>query len=149
MHPYRYRVALQLQHPQADLRELGSYLHAAPSRSWQAGDPRVTPKGTVLPGLRQDSSWSADLTPGEHPADSREEDLEAFIERQLDRLSPHAGRLQALNADGGRAGFFIGLFCGDNSGFVLSPALMAKAAALGVELGFDLYPPEPPSAAAS
>ncbi|MGO4262530.1 DUF4279 domain-containing protein [Lysobacter sp. TAB13] len=144
MHPYRYRVSLSLSHPDADLRELGEALDVRPARAVRAGDPRVTPKGTLLPGAYRESSWSGDLTPEADAQASDDEHLETFLEAQLDRLARHSDRLRAFRDDGGQARFFIGLFCDANTGLVLSPALMAKAAALGIELGFDIYPPDPP-----
>lgn len=148
MHPHTYRVELRLRHAQADLSELGAHLEIDPSHSrcWRAGDPRVTPKGTVLPGVRRESSWATDLTPGASPRSSEDERLEDLLESQLDRLAEYAGALRALRDDGGRAEFFIGLFCDANTGLILTPSLMAKAAALGIEFGFDIYPPDPPRA---
>ena len=144
MHPYTYRVSLRLTHPQADLRELGALVEeqAGHSGGWRAGDPRVTPKGTVLGGVRNESYWTTRLTRDHEPRNSQDEDLETFLERQLDRLAPQAESLARFNQDGGRAMLFIGLFCTANSGLILSPALMAKAAALGIELGLDIYPPD-------
>jgi hypothetical protein len=144
VHPYRYRVSLSLSHPDADLRELGEVLDIRPARAVKAGDPRITPKGTLLSGAYRESSWSGDLTPEADARTSDGEHLETFLEAQLDRLSRHSGRLRAFRDDGGQARFFIGLFCDANTGLVLSPALMAKAATLGIELGFDIYPPDPP-----
>ncbi|UJB19412.1 MULTISPECIES: DUF4279 domain-containing protein [Lysobacter] len=145
MHPYRYRVSLSLSHPDADLRELGEVLEVRPTRAVKAGDRRITPKGTLLPGAYRESSWGGDLSPETDDArTSDDEPLETFLEAQFDRLSQHSGRLRAFHDDGGRAMFFIGLFCDANTGLVLSPALMAKAAALGIGLGFDIYPPDPP-----
>ncbi|MGH8080959.1 MAG: DUF4279 domain-containing protein [Lysobacter sp.] len=147
MHPYTYRVSLRLTHPRADLSELGALLETQPahSRSRRAGDPRVTPKGTPLQGLHQQSSWATGLTEGPDPRRSQDEDLEAFLEAQLDRLAPHTERLRSLRDDGGSAMFFIGLFCDSNCGLILSPRLMAKAAALGIELGLDIYADPNPS----
>lgn len=142
MHPYRYRISLSLSHPDADLRELGEVLDIRPTRAVKAGDPRITPKGTLLPGVYRESSWNGDLTSEPDARMSDDEHLETFLEAQLDRLARHSGQLRALRDDGGQARFFIGLFCDANTGLTLSPALMAKAAALGIELGFDIYPPD-------
>ena len=46
--------------------------------------------------------------------------------------------------DGGRAGFFIGLFCEGDCGLELDPALLAAAARLGIGLDLALYPADPP-----
>ncbi|MBX9400808.1 hypothetical protein K4L06_05745 [Lysobacter sp. BMK333-48F3] len=55
-----------------------------------------------------------------------------------------AEALQALRGDGGRAGFFIGLFCDDDCGLELEPDLLAAAARLGIGLDLALYPGHPP-----
>ncbi|ALN55534.1 TonB-like protein [Lysobacter enzymogenes] len=145
MNPYRYRVSLRLRHRDADLSligaRLGEALATAGSVHRIAGSPRVTPKGTPLPGTYRESTWSADLTPGPQ-RDSREQDLESFLAERLQALSPHANALRALRETNGEAAFFIGLFCDGNSGLVLTPELMTQTAGLGIALGFDIYPPD-------
>ncbi|WP_363799911.1 hypothetical protein ABU614_07615 [Lysobacter firmicutimachus] len=55
----------------------------------------------------------------------------------------HAEALRALREEGGRAGFFIGLFCDDDCGLELEPDLLAAAARLGIGLDLALYPGHP------
>lgn len=69
--------------------------------------------------------------------------MEAFLAAWLQRLSLRGEALQALRGGGGRAGFFIGLFCDADCGLELQPDLLAAAARLGIGLDLALYPGHP------
>ena len=135
MAAYRYRFSLRLRHPTRDLASDAVGLGLTPTRVWRAGEPRTTPKGTVLDGLRYASYWTAPLTEGV----SREIRLAKAIDGALDRLSPHRDLLLDIAADGGKAELFIGWFIHDgNSGDDFGWRLLARLADLRLDLGFDV-----------
>ena len=132
--PYRFKISLRLVHPSADLSPCSAEFGLEPSRQWLAGEPRTTPRGNPLEGLRRESYWTAPL---ETSADKRLEGALARIAQWLEEhdlfMTNHAG-------SGGSAELFIGFFLESfNTGFSLEPELLAKYASLGVALDFDMY----------
>jgi uncharacterized protein (UPF0261 family) len=57
----------------------------------------------------------------------------------LAALEPLRGELAALVADGAGLNFFVGLFVESMMGVTLPPALLARMAAMGIELQLDIY----------
>jgi hypothetical protein len=141
LNPYRYRVSLRITHPSADLDYLDAALAMKAPWRWRAGDPRETPEGVPLKGYHQYSYWCVALT-GNDAMDTDLESLESFLATQLDRLGAYADVLADLTGSNGKASLFIGLFIDGDSSVSISPAVAAKAAANGIALDFDIYPPD-------
>ena len=109
-----------------------------PKHAYRKGDRRIRQDGSTA-AFRK-GLWSLD-TSGEVPD---EVDLDTHLAWLLDRLEPSAEDLRALMVEQGLAAdFFCGYFMGGwNNGFALSPRTLARIAALGAELGLDIYGPE-------
>lgn len=134
---YSYCISLRLEHPSRDPVEFTAALGTEPSRTWRAGEPRTTPKGAPLEGLRRESFWTATLAEGAWPP----EELGIALSRVIDVLEEKASFFVDLNRSGGRAEFFIGWFIDEgNSGDALKHDLLGRLACLGVDLSFDIYP---------
>ncbi|HEY0504396.1 MAG TPA: hypothetical protein VGD42_13000 [Lysobacter sp.] len=138
MNPYRYRVSLRAVHPRDDLRPLFDQLGLVPERAWRAGEPRSTPKGTLLGGVRPESYAYTNLTSGSR--NWSDEDLQDYLRSVQQRLAMHREALHTFFVRGGRCGLTIGLFGESNFGFELDPSLGAGLADLKLTLGFDIYP---------
>ena len=132
--PYRFKVSLRLVHPSADLSHCSREFGLEPSRQWRAGDARTTPRGRPLEGVRGESYWTAplDTSPHKNIADS--------LSHIASWLKEHSAFMANHARSGGSVELFIGFFLESfNTGFDLSPGLLAEFGALGVGLDFDMY----------
>jgi hypothetical protein len=108
--------------------EISSHLGLEPTKAWSKDDPRVpggTPYGetrwTLRSGVPEDRPW--------------EEHLHAL----LPVLESRKSSLDDLPS-GCEAGIVcVGCFRSATAGFLLSPALMAAYARVGLEIDFDIY----------
>jgi Domain of unknown function (DUF4279) len=99
---------------------------------------RGEPTGHERPSHRREGLWSLCSSP---PLPEGGNHLEDHLRWLLDLLLPHAGVLRRIcEEDGLRVDFSCGYFMGQaNSGFGISPRTLAGIAALGAELGIDIY----------
>ena len=137
MNRYHYKISLRVRHPSLDPAEITSALHLNPFRTWRAGEPRATPRGTPLEGTNRGTYWAVDIAEGEFPS----KELEAVIGEALDRLVPYRGFFQRIRLEGGDAEFFVGWFFDEQSGAAFDCDLMARMADLKIDLALDVYPP--------
>lgn len=75
--------------------------------------------------------------------DSSNQDLEETLELIVDQLRPHAEFLTGFRLSNGSTSLAIGIFGPENFGIGLAPQLLGGLAALGIELGLDVYPGAP------
>jgi Domain of unknown function (DUF4279) len=141
MSTYRYSINLRMRHPSMAPQGMTDALGLQPRHSWRAGEPRSTPKGRPLSGVNRESFWISDLGKGSRPPTS----LSAAISAALDQLSDRRTFLHKIRSEGGLAEFFIGWFFDSQSGDTLPYDLLARAADLGIDLSFDVYPLPPSS----
>jgi Domain of unknown function (DUF4279) len=105
MQRYSYSISLRIWHPNITPEVISRALGVQPNRSWEAGKPRCTPKGTPLEGTYRESYWNADpFNRGEYSStDDRAED--ALLE-VLQLLEPKKDFLQTLRS-GGEGSWFM------------------------------------------
>lgn len=112
--------------------EISARLDLVPMFSYAAGDAKMTPKGTQLPGIRRQTFWSHRF-PGSA----------ACVEDEIDAinavLSDKRDFLRLIYSGGGRIEYFIGLFDINNSGLTLGHETLKNTADLSIDLTFDLY----------
>jgi hypothetical protein len=127
-------MRLLLIHPDADPGQITHKLGLPPSRAWQRGEPRSTPKATRLEGSWADTRWS-------HEFQLRKDaTIEAAIALALDRLSAARTFLATLRDTGGRAELIISLPGDTHRGASVSPERLEALADLGVSLGIEVFP---------
>lgn len=136
MSNYRYSFSLRPRHPSIAPQGMTDALDLQPSRSWRAGEPRSTPQGTPLSGVNSHIYWTTNLGKGGWPPTS----LPTAIGVALDVLFNRRAFLHQVRAEDGQAEFFIGWFFESQSGDTLPYNLLARAADLGIDLSFDVYP---------
>jgi hypothetical protein len=136
MGTYRYSFSLRLRHPSMDPETITTAIGLVPSRSWRAGDPRSTPKGTPLEGMNKETYWTAAICKGALP----ETPLPDAIAISLDNLSDKRSFLNRVRSEGGTVELFIGWYFDGQSGDTFSHHLMARAADLGIDFALDIYP---------
>jgi Domain of unknown function (DUF4279) len=136
---YEYSVGLRIQHPAVDPRAISRSLGMRPRISWRVGEPRVTPVGTLLPGLRRETYWSKTITPGGVKVPSGKV-AEQTLTKLVKRLSPHRAFLRSLQRTGGTAQFWLSSYSTSNYSFVFTPSLIGLIHDLGCEVIVDVYP---------
>jgi hypothetical protein len=114
--------------------EISTALGLNPNVKWTAGEPRVTPTGTLLGGIRENTRWSHRL----ENEDST--DLIEALTVNISFLEGHKDFLDAFVATGGEIEYFVGWFTIEvSSGQTLPRELMRRIADLKIDLGFDIY----------
>jgi hypothetical protein len=107
-----------------------------PTHAHRKGDPHPT---RTNPDLKwRHSIWTLDSRlPGNARLDDHLRDI-------LDRLDSKTADVASIRAEGWRAEFRCGLFMeAPNEGTTVAAETIARMAALGGELGLDIYPGDP------
>ena len=131
----RYKISLRITHPSMQSDEITKSLELAPTLSYTAGDRKVTPKGTEVPGRRRESYWCYDLP-------TNDDAIEYEIERCNAALGGKRAALEHITDGGGRVQYFVGWFSSGNSGFTLPHRVSRQLADLRIDLSLDLYTSE-------
>ncbi len=128
----RSTAAFRISADDLDPDQVTKALGIAPASSHRRADLRST---------KSDFRWrrgSWHLSTVGHVKD--EEDLDAHIRYLLEVLLPRRAELAALRRPGLNMNFFCGLWMDShNSEVWLPPATLADLAAIGIELGLDIY----------
>ena len=134
---YSHTLGLRIWHPKLDPELVSRTLSLEPQRSWRAGDPRRTPKGTLLEGMHSEGYWSAD--PFMY---GRRESTSALVEDALEELvtvlEPHRDFLRGIS-DGGKVRVWVSSQSDRNYALELSPSMLARLASLGATFVHDVY----------
>ncbi|MCI0744489.1 MAG: DUF4279 domain-containing protein [Verrucomicrobia subdivision 3 bacterium] len=129
-----FKVSLSVTHPDIDPTQISTALALAADRATRAGSSRTTPKGEPLAGAYEFSSWT-------HQFDAEgASELGVVLEGLVERLQRHQQFFHRLVREGGSVELFCGVFAAGNWDEILSHSLMAKLAALRVDLRLDVYP---------
>lgn len=100
------------------------------------GKPRQTPKGTPLDGVYSESFAVFPLVKNDNRW------LSESIKECIARLAHAQNLFTEIKVTGGRAELFIGWFLSGSSGDILTSSLLLEVAGLGLDLSFDIYPPD-------
>jgi hypothetical protein len=129
----RYKITLRIAHPSLNSKRISDELGLTPAFAYTAGDKKITPKGTELPGTRKESFWRHEIAITDEP-------IELAIMRVTVSLAEKKWFLRHISETGGRVEYFIGWFTAENSGFVLAHSLLGQLSDVGIDLSFDIYP---------
>jgi len=139
LRPYRFKLSLHLNHPKMRWEQISAALGLTPKVRWNAGDPRVTPKGTELGGTRDRTNWSCRIAE-DNRTDEDAPDLTDAVEDSVSYLEAHKDLLSEFVATGGEMEYFVGWFTTDTSGGdTLRWELMQRMAALKINFTLDVY----------
>src|SRR5262249_17223446 len=129
-------ISLRTWHPTMNLDAVTDALGIPSYVLWRVGEPRRTPTGTPLSGTYKTNFWTARLVNGT----SAEQDLPSALGSALDTVAAGFSLFSEIAASGGRVEVFIGWFFDEgNSGDVLDHQLLARLAAMSIDLSFDVY----------
>lgn len=129
-----YAVRLAIKHPTVDPDRITQALGITPDWSWKVGASRSTPAGRSLPGRHGETYWTSARRVTAH---------RAFFDTAvdfLDMLERHADFVRGLADSGGTVAIVAHLSGADNIGDDLTPAMLARMAALNIGLGIEVFP---------
>ena len=130
----RFDVELFVIHPTIDPSAVSSALALEPSQAHRVGDPRVTPKGTALPGSYRDTRWRFSAR-----YEVKSQYFAAEVQKFVDRLANSREFLHHLRATGGRTCLVL-QFLGDGYfGDVIQRNTLAQLVDLHLDLGIECY----------
>jgi len=118
-----YSIRLLIRHPVLTVQAITAYLGADPTYSWDAG----------VSG-RSDTMWSLETwTEGERNFFDELSDVLGWLEGK-------SAFIKDVRAGGGKVTLIAQLSGKSNVGDELSPDAMARASALGVSIGVEVFP---------
>ena len=130
---FEYHVSLRVTHPTLDPAEIAGQVGFDAKAKWAAGEPRKTPKGRPLRGIREQSYCALAIGSGDDGA------LAECLDTAVARLK-HAGEfLRQIRATGGSLMFYVSWVSSGDTGEVFGTALLRDMADLGIELGINVY----------
>jgi hypothetical protein len=126
---------LRITHPSVAPAAVSKRLGLDLGRGWMAGEPKTTPRGTQLKGVRKSSycSFSLEESFARGPA--------AAICKWNKRLMRHARYFQSLDRDGGTVEYYLWWYWDPKSGTageVFDRALLLATADIGLGLSVEV-----------
>jgi hypothetical protein len=129
----RAKLSLHIKHPTRDLSRVCNALGFKPRHIWKKGDERQTPRGNKIGGIREASYCSIDFgLPSREP-------IAKQIEANLVLLKRHRATLRKLSSSGGTISFYVGWFCDETTGEILSNELLWAMTDLRIALELNIY----------
>ena len=117
-----------------DPDEITHSLGLRPEVSWKRGDPKVTPIGRVVPGLRSDNLWS--YSSGGKVGRR----FDGFVVSFVEDLDNCKALFERLRDDGARVELMLCLFGTKNTSGVLPARALGILFDLNVSIGVEVYP---------
>ena len=137
MQLYSHIVDLRISHPALDPDVVTRTLGMEPQQAWQAGNPRKTPKGTLLTGTRTTGYWAAN--PFSYGwRDSTDALVEDALEELVIFLEPHRDFLMELSK-GGNVRIWASTSSNRNYALDLAPSMLIRIASLGASFIHDVF----------
>jgi hypothetical protein len=137
MQLYSHILNLRISHPALDPDLVTRTLGFKPQIAWRNGEPRQTPKGTHIGGLRTEGYWSAD--PFEYGwRDSTDALVEDALEELVTSLEPHREFLIGISL-GGPVRIWVSSQSTRNYSLDLAPSMLVRIASLGATFIHDVY----------
>lgn len=133
MSDYKFSVNVVVRHQSRRAEEIASALGWKPHNAWSAGDGRVTPAGTKLPGTRQDTMCAFRF-------ESDEEQATSAVADKVKHLLSRRVYVSELASDGGTVTLNVGLNGQFNSSLDLSPETLRDLSELGIVFSIECFP---------
>jgi Domain of unknown function (DUF4279) len=136
--PDRKHAAFRLMGERLDPGAITQATGLTPDLSYSKGEPRPPARVGKQPPPWPSGHWSLDSEAALPRIGNHLEDHLVWV---LDQLEPHVETIRRLSEEQGlHSDFWCGYFMGQaNSGFGLDAKTLARIAALGADLSFDLY----------
>ena len=134
---FDYSVSLQVKHPNLNPTAIATELGLEASHSWAAGQPRQTPNGTALSGVRSESYCKFEIASG------TDGELASCLRNVLNHLKSRGEYLRSIRSSGGLLLFYIFWYPNGDTGEVFPTSLLQDMVDLGIELGINVYDDRP------
>jgi uncharacterized protein DUF4279 len=130
----RYTIDLLIKHPNISPDVITGELGLTPHYFWRLGEPRRTPTGTELGGIRAETMWRyVTRRKGRR-------NFFAGLREFVGRLRGRRDFIAQLTAGGGRVTLIVNLPGDVNMGDVLEPETLRLMSELGIKLGVEVFP---------
>jgi hypothetical protein len=130
----RFEITLLIRHPDLNPELIKAKVGLQPHRSWQAGEPRFTPKGRVFPRSHKTSCWNHVFRYQGDVHFSEE------IDTILVQLTPCRALIREIDQTGGKSQLFLKLPGDQNLGDELSWKILEKFAHLKIGFSLETFP---------
>ena len=130
-----FQFSLKLVHPTTSLDAITAALGHKPDGGYCVGDPRATPAGVELGGIRRETLWhfAYRITATRYFFSECVDFCEEF-------LMPYRTFLDTFRSTGGEIMVIVNLPGTRNLGDDLAPDQLRRLADLGVSLGVEVFP---------
>lgn len=129
-----FSVDLRVCHPSLPLAEICDLMGRRPDVGWSVEDPRRTPRGRVLGGVRESSYWCLSLQVA----------TTEFLSQVLRRTVLDLGRIhfgiKELVSSKGRVEVYVGVDGDRSAGDTIPSEVLVALGTLGVDLSFEVFP---------
>ncbi len=137
MQLYSHILDLRIWHPKLEPTLISSTLGIDPRVAWRDGDPRKTPKGTLLKGVRSGSYWSAN--PFSYGWQlSTDVQLEDALEELVSFLELHKEFLLGVSREG-TVRVWASTQSSRNYAFEMTPLILERLSTIGATFIHDVY----------
>ena len=133
MSAHRFTINVAIRHPAWRSERIAAGLEWEPYSAWSVGDRRVTPTGTELPGVRQDTMC---LFRSVHD----DEQVTAAVVAAVEHLLSHRAFVDELTLSGGALTLNIRLNGQFNSNVDLEPDTLNLIGSLGMRMSVESFP---------
>jgi hypothetical protein len=135
--PFDYHVSFRVTHPTLDAGAIAAQLRMTPKFCWTAGEPRKTPEGTPLEGVREESYCTFDVGSGD------DGELARCLTAAVSKLTAAAAFLRHVRETGGSLMFYVFWYPNGDTGEVFGADLLRNMAEMGIEMGINVYDDRP------
>jgi hypothetical protein len=133
MSDHRFTINVAIRHPAWRSERIAAGLALEPYNAWSVGDRRVTPTGTELPGVRQDTMCSFRSV---HDDDQ----VTSAVVAAVEYLLLHRAFIDELTLSGGALTMNIRLNGQFNSNVDLGPGMLNLIGSLGMRMSVESFP---------
>jgi hypothetical protein len=134
---FDYHVSFRVTHPTLDAGAIAAQLRMTPKFCWTSGEPRKTPRGTPLQGVREESYCTFDIGSGD------DGEIARCLSTALEGLRAEAEFLRHLRDAGGSLMFYVYWYPNGDTGELFATDLLRDMAEMGIELGINVYDDRP------
>ena len=132
-HTPGFVVSLRLKHPTLELGSLCKTMGMKPNILWSAGEPRRTPKGLYLGGVRDNSYANCRINPVNKSSPDK------LIEHALLSMTSNKVIYREFIDSGGTSEFYVAIFSEEGMAFLINTQLVDMLAELRCAVGFELF----------
>lgn len=133
MSNHRFKLSVQLRHPDADLEPVAAAVGRIPTSIWKRGERKRDRQGQLIGDVMSSSYCSFAFGP------EAGDELDPALAGAARALEPARALLGKLQQSGGEVSVAIGWIASGDSGDVVSPQSVQALASLGLSIHLHVY----------